>query len=516
MMVSMQPLSLVGVSTPSAPGRTASPASGGDTGGFADLLGGTALTPPTKGAMLATGDTALPPLQLAIGETGSDAASSEPVPAKRAAGTQAEGELPASAVSAPPVPIAPALRSPDLSGKIASPEAASTGETPATDGSKLPVAQIDAPMPGKAAPSTLTGPRNSGDQADVDPDGKTVMAKASAPSANIQTETPAGIVTVAQSAEDAGDADPADDSAPSSDDQSQASTAVHVAAAQLAVPVAAPVPQPSAQAKTSKQDKPQGAATAASGIDGIVPARGEGEIAMAKADGETRLKSQNGDSAAPDSKPGKTKASSHEGASAPQRDIAAPKDFSAALDAARAQPNADPMRGMDAKSASAQSAQPPGQPSDGIVRASAPGHDMGIALARHADHKGDQVVTLRLDPGDLGRIEVRLAVDDKGMMTARVTADHHHTLDLIRRDADTLVRTLNDAGVRAETQGFRFEGGGTSGGQQNAAWNGQQGGGNGRRLPFQHDAAASDALTDPLPAQAQPLGIAAGRINLLA
>jgi flagellar hook-length control protein FliK len=63
---------------------------------------------------------------------------------------------------------------------------------------------------------------------------------------------------------------------------------------------------------------------------------------------------------------------------------------------------------------------------------------------------------IRLDPPELGRIEVRLDVDHDGNVTTRMIADRSDTLDLLRRDATGLERALQDAGLKTADNSLQF------------------------------------------------------------
>ena len=63
---------------------------------------------------------------------------------------------------------------------------------------------------------------------------------------------------------------------------------------------------------------------------------------------------------------------------------------------------------------------------------------------------------IRLDPPELGRIEVRLAVDRDGHTTTSLIADRSDTLDLLRRDASGLERALHDAGLKTADNSLQF------------------------------------------------------------
>ncbi len=63
---------------------------------------------------------------------------------------------------------------------------------------------------------------------------------------------------------------------------------------------------------------------------------------------------------------------------------------------------------------------------------------------------------IRLDPPELGRIEVRLDVGRDGHTTTHLIADRSDTLNLMRRDASGLERALQDAGLKTTDNGLQF------------------------------------------------------------
>lgn len=84
------------------------------------------------------------------------------------------------------------------------------------------------------------------------------------------------------------------------------------------------------------------------------------------------------------------------------------------------------------------------------------GADIGVEIARAA--KGDREdVLIRLDPREMGRIDVRLSFDRDGMLRAVMSADSPAALDMLRRESGDLNRALADAGVRHDAQSFRFD-----------------------------------------------------------
>ncbi len=63
---------------------------------------------------------------------------------------------------------------------------------------------------------------------------------------------------------------------------------------------------------------------------------------------------------------------------------------------------------------------------------------------------------IRLDPPELGRIEVRLAVDRDGNTTTRLIADRSDTLNLLRSNSSGLERALQDAGLKTADNSLQF------------------------------------------------------------
>ncbi|HSP26821.1 MAG TPA: flagellar hook-length control protein FliK, partial [Saliniramus sp.] len=60
---------------------------------------------------------------------------------------------------------------------------------------------------------------------------------------------------------------------------------------------------------------------------------------------------------------------------------------------------------------------------------------------------------IRLDPAELGRIDVNLEIDTDGTVKARLTVDRVETLTLLQRDARTLERAFEQAGLKPSDGG---------------------------------------------------------------
>jgi flagellar hook-length control protein FliK len=80
---------------------------------------------------------------------------------------------------------------------------------------------------------------------------------------------------------------------------------------------------------------------------------------------------------------------------------------------------------------------------------------VGIEIAAKA-LEGKNRFEIRLDPPELGRIEVRLDVNSDGNVATRLIADRADTLDLLRRDSSGLERALQDAGLKTSDNGMQF------------------------------------------------------------
>jgi flagellar hook-length control protein FliK len=72
--------------------------------------------------------------------------------------------------------------------------------------------------------------------------------------------------------------------------------------------------------------------------------------------------------------------------------------------------------------------------------------DVAVTIAAHAQ-SGKSRFEIRLDPAELGRIDVQLNVDSRGNVSSRLIVERQDTLNLLVRDAPQLQRALQDAGL---------------------------------------------------------------------
>ena len=80
---------------------------------------------------------------------------------------------------------------------------------------------------------------------------------------------------------------------------------------------------------------------------------------------------------------------------------------------------------------------------------------LAVAVAANA-HGGNNRFEIRLDPPELGRIDVRLHFDANGHVTSHLIVDRADTLDLLRRDAADLERSLQQAGLKTADHALQF------------------------------------------------------------
>ncbi len=81
----------------------------------------------------------------------------------------------------------------------------------------------------------------------------------------------------------------------------------------------------------------------------------------------------------------------------------------------------------------------------------------GIAVEIAAQARaGNNRFEIRLDPPELGRIDVRLDIDQDGNVKSRLVIERADTYDLLRRDASTLERALQQAGLKTSDSGLEF------------------------------------------------------------
>lgn len=128
----------------------------------------------------------------------------------------------------------------------------------------------------------------------------------------------------------------------------------------------------------------------------------------------------------------------------------APTSTTAAQGAAIALTSAQPTAGPAA--AAAQQAQAAYQAAD-TAPVNLP--QMAFEIARQVQH-GTSEFQIRLDPADLGRVNVTLAVDATGNVSAHLAVERADTLALLRQDANNLNQALAQAGLAGGKTNLQF------------------------------------------------------------
>lgn len=122
----------------------------------------------------------------------------------------------------------------------------------------------------------------------------------------------------------------------------------------------------------------------------------------------------------------------------------------AATEASRTAPGAMPAAATAASTPPATlppgAAQPAPQPNIGALAA---------AIANKSLN-GARTFEIRMDPPELGRVDVHLTIDRDGQARASLCADRPQTLDLLQRDSQSLERALKDAGLDLSNNGLNF------------------------------------------------------------
>jgi len=80
---------------------------------------------------------------------------------------------------------------------------------------------------------------------------------------------------------------------------------------------------------------------------------------------------------------------------------------------------------------------------------------LAVEIAASAT-SGKSRFEIRLDPADLGRIDVRIDIDRNGQVTSHLTVEKPETLSMLRQDAPQLQRALDDAGLKTGNGGLQF------------------------------------------------------------
>lgn len=84
-----------------------------------------------------------------------------------------------------------------------------------------------------------------------------------------------------------------------------------------------------------------------------------------------------------------------------------------------------------------------------------PAHQMAMQVQR-AIQDGNERLSIRLNPQELGRIDVQLEIGSEGKLRAKVMVENPQTLEMLQKDARTLEKALQDAGLQTDQNSLAF------------------------------------------------------------
>ncbi|OYQ31370.1 hypothetical protein CHU95_19605 [Niveispirillum lacus] len=84
-----------------------------------------------------------------------------------------------------------------------------------------------------------------------------------------------------------------------------------------------------------------------------------------------------------------------------------------------------------------------------------PTHQMAMQVQR-AVQEGNERLSIRLNPLELGRIDVQLEIGSEGKLRAKVMVENPQTLEMLQKDAKTLEKALQDAGLQTDQNSLSF------------------------------------------------------------
>lgn len=134
-----------------------------------------------------------------------------------------------------------------------------------------------------------------------------------------------------------------------------------------------------------------------------------------------------------------------------QQQPAAPFDLSTLLQQMPGKPGHDRL--VQPFDPNAAPGAAPGAPAPGAANGQpTPIHVVPIEIGLRA-MSGSRQFDIRLDPDELGRVDVNLSISDAGEVSARLVVDRVETLHLLQRDARTLERAFEQAGLKPSDGG---------------------------------------------------------------
>jgi flagellar hook-length control protein FliK len=339
-----------------------------------------------------------------------------------ASGTDGGAAVAAAATDAQAQPIAAAIvantviNTPPAAAAAAALDTAVGGSAKA--GAKLNLPIVDAKNAASSQDANDAAATSDAGNASAAPDAKTPAAGQDA-----KIAVSAQDAKIAAAAQDAKVAVPAQ-------------TAKVATPAQVAKPSTAGKQTASANSNDPIANADSAAATDSQAWNGSVTSQGQ-----ARADSDTILTSQSGGSAA-------TRIDAL--AATPASDAGGSPSAQSGWSAAKAATEGLPNFGIVANQAAPAAAMP-----GTAAAAPVPIAGLAVTIASRAQ-AGSSQFDIRLDPPELGRIDVRLDVGHDGQVTSHVTVDRADTLQLLQSQQPQLERALEQAGLKTADNGLQF------------------------------------------------------------
>jgi len=85
-----------------------------------------------------------------------------------------------------------------------------------------------------------------------------------------------------------------------------------------------------------------------------------------------------------------------------------------------------------------------------------PGEQVAVQIKK-AVAEGADTISIKLDPGNLGKVEVTLEVSHDGRLMAVIAADKPETLQMLQKDAAALEQSLRDNGMKTSSDSLSFQ-----------------------------------------------------------
>jgi flagellar hook-length control protein FliK len=145
------------------------------------------------------------------------------------------------------------------------------------------------------------------------------------------------------------------------------------------------------------------------------------------------------------------------------------------------------------------------------VRQSAEVPERVSVIVSRAAAESMREFTIRMDPPELGRIDIKLSIEKDGSVQAVIASDNPHTHDLLRREASTFERSLSDGGFKTDSNSLNFS---LRDGQNQSQQQAQNGASSARQQGSADNASAADippAIFEPLRQR-----FATARVNITA